>query len=128
MTKPDSRRLGISGERAVRWYYFFRGYRCLARNYRAGHCELDLVVSGHKTLVFVEVKTRTVRPGMNFMPTPASAVGKEKKRHLLMAARRYLSAHPTTHKIRFDVAEVLETEKNGRIHRQIHIIKDAFSA
>jgi putative endonuclease len=51
--------LGRSGERRAEKYLRRQGYRLVARNYRCPIGELDLIFLDGKTVVFVEVKTRT---------------------------------------------------------------------
>lgn len=52
------RQLGIRGERLAAEYLEVLGYTVLARNYRWGHREVDLVVQLGDIVAFVEVKTR----------------------------------------------------------------------
>lgn len=52
--------LGRRGERRAARFLKRRGYRVLARNYHCPFGEIDLAASHRETIVFVEVKTRTV--------------------------------------------------------------------
>ena len=80
-----------------------RGYRLLARNYRAGRHELDLVMRSEGTIVFVEVRARR----STAFGTPAETVGAAKRRFLLLAAERYLMENGLMDApARFDVVEV----------------------
>ncbi len=72
---------GRIGEEAAAKYLQKKGYRILAENYSAGGGELDIVAYHKKTLVFVEVKTRSG----NLFGSPAQAVD-EKKIALLHSA------------------------------------------
>ena len=50
--------LGRDGENYALGYLENKGMKCIARNFRSGHGEIDLIVQDGKELVFVEVKTR----------------------------------------------------------------------
>lgn len=102
---PPKRELGDRGEAEAAAFFKNRGYRLLARNWRSGRDELDLVALDpeSETLVFIEVKTRDESdPKGGYF-----AVDARKKRALKRAARAYLRAleRPPAH-IRFDIAEV----------------------
>ena len=99
----DPRRLGSYGEDRVARWYTERGYVVVDRNWRCRQGELDLVVRGHGTLVFCEVKTRT----SDRFGTPFEAVDARKQRRIRQLALLWLEAHdePRT-ALRFDVAGV----------------------
>ena len=98
-------RLGRWGQRQALRYLKRRGYRLLARNYRAGHCELDLVVTDSDgRVVFVEVKTRADE---TFAPAVAS-VNFKKRQRLIKAARAFVRKYRLADRpLRFDVAVVI---------------------
>ena len=76
------------------------GMRVLARNWRSGPLELDLVCREGDTLVFVEVKTR----GPGSLGSARDAVGPRKRQSLIRAARAWLAAHDQWHlPCRFDL-------------------------
>jgi putative endonuclease len=108
--------LGRHGEALAARAYRARGYRVVARNWRAGRSgELDLVVAAGRTLVVCEVKTRT----STAFGVPAEAVDARKQARIRGLAAAFLAAHdlrPDT--VRFDVASVL----GG----QVEIIEAAF--
>lgn len=94
--------LGRRGEAAAARYLERTGCRILARNWRAGRLELDLVVRDGSTVAFVEVKTR--RPG----PQPAAeAVDRRKRTRLRRAAARWIATRrDAAAEYRFDVVAV----------------------
>ncbi|MDT8435965.1 MAG: YraN family protein [Gemmatimonadota bacterium] len=95
---------GARGEAIVAAWLERRGIRVVARNWRAGRGEIDLVVRDGRTVAFVEVKTRRLGPGGR----PADAVDRRKRRHLVAAAGAWIAGHPGTGgEFRFDVAEVV---------------------
>jgi len=78
-------RLGERGERLACRLLRRLGLDVLARNYRTPEGEIDLVARDGTTLCFVEVKTRH----RQVHSRPADAVGREKRRRIIRAARRY---------------------------------------
>jgi putative endonuclease len=105
--------VGRFGERRAAEYLTGLGWEVLDRNWRVGGAggdrpaagELDLVARDGRTLVFVEVKTRS---GRGF-GSPAESVTRDKVARLRRLAVRWLEAHPeaTPAPIRFDVVAVL---------------------
>jgi putative endonuclease len=89
--------------------------RILARNWRAGRDEIDLVCRDGNVLVFVEVKARVATalvPGY-------FAVDKRKKQALRRACHAYLKRlRPKPVTFRFDIVEVSTTE--GRKPEILH--------
>ena len=123
MTKSDGwqSRFGRAGEEyAARWLSA-RGVVILARRYRAGGGELDLVVREGQYLVFVEVKARS-RDGL---ASPLAAVGPRKRRRLVRAARAFARDNDLRGvAMRFDVVGL--SSGGGRL--QVEWIRDAFRA
>ena len=96
---------GRWGERLAAAYLFFHGYAILDRNYRCGHCEIDIVARERRTgvLLFVEVKTRS----NTAFGRPADAVTAQKQLFLTRAAEGFLKTHDGFDALtRFDVVEV----------------------
>lgn len=123
--------LGRRAERLAEERLAAAGLTALARNARvrdpeAGLSgELDLVVLGHGSLVFVEVKAgRTGRP---FGPErPALAVGAQKRARLRRLGGAWLAARPALppfHSIRFDVVGVTYAEDGSA---SVEWIRNAF--
>ena len=82
------------------------GYTVVARNYRPRHGrqELDLVAWDAERLAIIEVKTRASEE----FGRPERAVGQEKRRHLVRAAKEYARrADIDFARVRFDVVSVL---------------------
>jgi len=74
--------LGVFGERMAERWLVRAGWRVLARRFRVGHRDIDLIVRRDRTIAFVEVKTRS---GLGF-GEPVTAVDRRKRRHLYRAA------------------------------------------
>lgn len=112
--------LGRRGERVASAALRELGIDILARNYVSGRNEIDLVGRHGASLCFIEVKTRR----RQLLSSPASAVGREKKRHIGRAARAYIHAigDPHVHH-RYDIVEVL---LDGRRLKAVRYWPNAF--
>jgi putative endonuclease len=112
-------RLGRAGERMAARVLRRRGYRILARNFRAAGGEIDLVAMDGATLVFIEVKTRTGEGA----GAPAEAVDRRKQQRLRRAAAAFAASRRAMESpMRFDVVAITTT---GRA-RKLELIRDAF--
>lgn len=97
-------RLGAHGERVAARRYEAAGYEVVARNWRCGDGELDLVLRRGDTLVFAEVKTRT----SDRFGHPAEAVTGPKQRRIRRLAQRFCAETGQRARVlRFDVVSVL---------------------
>ncbi len=96
--------LGARGEKAAAQYLKRHGYRLVARNFRFGKGEIDLIMrSRDQKLVFIEVKTR----GQATSEEGLMAVDQAKKRKLTQTALAFLKRHKLLGcPIRFDVVSV----------------------
>lgn len=75
----------VLGENAACQYLIEKGYLILERNFRKGYGEIDIIAIIGKTLVFVEVKTRTSEK----FGTPFEAIAIGKLQTLMRGARYY---------------------------------------
>ncbi len=115
--------LGRRGENAAARHLNRKGYIIVARGHRGAIGEIDLVAAQGRTVVFVEVKTRTSQDAGH----PADAVDDEKQRRLTRLALSYMKRHDLMEcAARFDVVAVTWPEKNGR--PQIEHFESAFEA
>ena len=125
-----SRSVGALGEACAVRYLRLHGYTVKARNYRAGHHEIDVVAARLGVIAFVEVKARSYRAEeLDTAPPPRTAVHAEKQRFTRQAARQYLREHPTNQKPRMDVIEIWFSADNGRRKPKIlkiHHMKGAY--
>jgi putative endonuclease len=77
-----------------------RGYAILARRYRTGHGEIDIIAKDGETTVFVEVKARATRE----FGTAAEAITPRKRRQMIRMALEYLTFNRLANiPCRFDV-------------------------
>lgn len=101
LRKPLS--LGQRGEREAASFLKRQGMLIVASGDRAKLGEIDLVAVDKRTVVFVEVKTRTTHEAGH----PADAVDKNKQRRITRAARGYIKRHQLEEtSARFDVVAV----------------------
>lgn len=78
--------LGRLGEDLAAAHLEDRGWTVLARNYRAGPREIDLVAARGGVVAFVEVKARATATG----GTPLEPIRSLKRRAVETAARRWI--------------------------------------
>lgn len=107
--KPLS--LGAKGEHAAEQFLIGLGYKILARGYKVGRGEIDLIAVDGRTIVFVEVKTRASGEAHS----PADAVDKRKQEKLTKLALGYLRRHKLlNHSARFDVVAIIWPDESPR--------------
>ncbi len=100
------KQLGKMGEKKAADYLERKGYTIIEQNFKCRIGELDIIAMDGKTLVAIEVKTRSnLSYGL-----PCESITAEKKRHVL----RTFSFYTTVNRIRgldmrIDVIEILST-------------------
>ncbi|WP_166984969.1 YraN family protein [Canibacter zhoujuaniae] len=96
--------LGAQGEEHVARHCVAKGYRVLARNWRAAHGEIDLIVQDGRTVVAVEVKTRS---GVG-LGSPFHAITPRKLQRLQSLLFQWMQVNGYAHyRARVDAAAVL---------------------
>lgn len=78
--------VGRKGEAIAEAHLVERGWTVLARNFRAGPKEIDLIAARGGVVAFVEVKTRTTSSG----GTALEPIRAAKRRAVVTAARRWI--------------------------------------
>lgn len=115
--------LGARGERSAERYLLKRGCTVVHRGYRDDFGEIDLVAIDDRTVVFVEVKTRT----SDYAGNPMDAVDENKQEKICRTALSYLKRyHLTECRVRFDVVSIVWP--TTRQSPQIEHIRNAFVA
>jgi putative endonuclease len=115
--------LGERGEDAAARYLKRKGYRILARHLDLPLGELDIIAVDGRTIVFVEVKTRTTCGAGH----PAEAIDARKQRRMTQAALSYLKRNGLLqYAARFDVVAITWPETARR--PAIEHYESAFSA
>lgn len=115
--------LGHRGEDFAVCYLKRLGYHVVGRQVDLRVGELDIVAVDGRTVVFVEVKTRT----SDSAGTPAEAVDQQRQERMTRAALAYLKAHGLLeYSARFDVIAL--TWPDGARTPTVEHIRDAFPA
>lgn len=101
----DAKLLGRWGEKRCGKFLKSKGLKSLARNFSCKTGEIDLImVAPDRTIVFVEVKTRTDE---DFAPTE-SVITPAKKNKLFRTARYFLATNNIENRpYRFDVVTIV---------------------
>ncbi len=112
-------KLGLEGEDQAAAYLQEQGYEIVARNYRYGKGEIDIIANDGDELVFVEVKTRS----NDAFGHPVYALTQSKQKQIIRIAKSYVYERDIVDKIiRFDVITI-ENEDGREV---LEHIKDAF--
>ncbi len=111
--ETDAARTGRLGEEAVADALRRHGFEIVARNWRDGRYELDIVARRREALRFIEVKTR--REGS--LTAPEEALTPQKRRALRRAVEAFVAASGdryADHDLHFDLAAV-HRDPQGRL-------------
>ena len=100
---------GKAGEDAACRMLEEKGMMIVARNYRSGHYELDIVAVDGEGLRIVEVRTRTEGD-----ISPASTVDGRKQSNVVAAARKFISENEefSGYEVFFDIVGVTVVDHN----------------
>ena len=113
--------LGRRGEDAAAKFLRKLGYVIVARGHRDRIGEIDLIAVDGRTVVFVEVKTRTSQDAGH----PAEAVDDDKQRRLTKLALAYMKRHDLLEcSARFDIVAI--TWPSAKAAPKIEHFKNAF--
>lgn len=125
-TKPHeegrNQELGRLGEDMACHYLQNNGFVILSRNWKCNYGEADIIVEEDDTLVFIEVKTRS----LGFPGLPEYAVTRQKREKYEKIATCYLSKNPRpSGRVRFDVIAIQMT---GEMQCLLRHHRDAYAA
>ncbi len=105
--EPESAAIGRRGEREAEKLLKKKGYQILARNFRSGRDEIDLICLQGKAVVFVEVRTRAA----DALVSGYDSINQRKREALKRVCRSYFGImKPKPITLRFDVVEVEHEE------------------
>jgi len=101
MPETQKQQLGKKGEEFVARYLQNNGHRIIARNFRFGKSELDIISRQGNTLVISEVKSYFSRP----LGAAEFRVDKKKQRQIINGTYGFLSRNPQYENmsVRFDI-------------------------
>jgi putative endonuclease len=109
--------VAVIGEDLATQFLKKKGYKIIERNFRKGYGEIDIICLKDKTLVFVEVKTRT----SNLYGTPIEAISYYKLHSLIKTAQFYSHLHPELPQaLRIDAISIM-LDENGNASNIEHI-------
>ena len=107
-----NQRLGVLGERIAERWLRKHGYTILARRFKHGRRDIDLVAQRDQTVAFVEVKARK---GVEF-GDPVEAVHHRKQRELTRSARVWIDRHGRDGELyQFDVVGILVADERVQV-------------
>ena len=95
--------IGRRGEDVALNFLLARGMTLVARNWRSGHKELDLIVEDERFLRIVEVKS-LVYPNVI---DPFEVVGWQKRRRVIAAAQHFVALKKIGKEVVFDIVSVV---------------------
>lgn len=121
--RPSRDTLGRRGEAEAAKYLRGIGYRIVATRERVLRGDIDLVALDGRTVVFVEVRSRTSTAHGH----PAETVGFQKQRRIIQLATAYIRRHRLEDcAARIDVVTVVFDGPDGR--PQIEHFQNAFES
>ena len=110
--------LGKKGEALAITYLEQKGYVILEKNYRYLKAEVDIIAQKRKTLVAVEVKTRSTPDFGN----PQDFVKPKQIQLLVKAVNEYVTSKQLDVEVRFDVVAIIQNKAGTKIEH----LEDAF--
>lgn len=102
MGKTKNQLLGREAEDNARTHFQDMGFEVVARNYRFGRGEIDLIVEKNALLVFVEVKYRSNKDYGN----PEEFVTDAQKKLIIETADHFIHQNNWQKNIRFDIIAI----------------------
>ncbi len=102
--------IGNRGEDAATEWLMDEGFVIVARNWRDGRYEIDIVAQRFDTIHFIEVKTR----GAESWETPEQTMTVAKQRAFRRAVRAYLDIHRTDLEPQMDMIAI-DTTPSGHV-------------
>lgn len=110
--------IGSAGEKAAAEYLTARGFDIIARNWRKGRYEIDIIAVKNGEIHFVEVKSRKA----GGLTSPEEAMDRAKCSALLKAANLYIEDNEVDRDCRIDLIAI---DMHGDGTTAIRFIPDA---
>jgi putative endonuclease len=109
--------IGIWGENLACEKLVSEGCAIVARNWRIGHYEVDIIAMKGSRIIFAEVKTRT-----DAESDPLEALTRQKMMRIVRSANAYIHMYDIRHEPQFDIFAITGTPDNYKLEH----IPDAF--
>lgn len=97
------KKIGDKGEDNAVNFLFASGYEVLARNYRFGRGEIDIIARKDSVMVFIEVKTRK---NINY-GYPETFLSESQEDRIHLTAEEYVLQKAWQGEVRFDIIAIL---------------------
>jgi len=98
----DKIKIGKAGENLAADFMLSKGWEIVARNFRYGKAEIDIIAKKDDWLLFIEVKTRS----SSDFGEPEAFVDNKKIFQIYYAAEEYIFSRDWKGHVRFDVISV----------------------
>ena len=118
LMSQHKQQLGKEGEKIATAHLIKEKYKILARNYRSGRAEIDIVAMKDDLIIIVEVKTRETDKYGN----PEESVGTGKINMLAQGAEDFMLDKDLHNNVRYDIVSIIKTQYKTDVH---HLV-DAF--
>lgn len=103
LPKKNTKETGDKGEQIAVDYLLKNGYSIIARNFRSGKSEIDIIGTKNNFIVFFEVKTRSEFQKNN----PGELLSNAQQNRIVNAAHEYIVSKDIDLEARFDLIIVL---------------------
>ncbi len=107
-----NKNFGAYGEQLAAEYLKKNRYKIMERNFCTPYGEIDIVAKDKKTVVFIEVKTRSSEK----YGTGLDAINAKKRKTMLKCAEFYISAKRIKSPVRIDVISIDTSLAGGITH------------
>ena len=114
----DHNDFGNIGEKLALDYLIKKGFSILEKNWRFRKAEIDIIAIKNKTLVIVEVKSRS----SDYFGNPQDFVNPKKIALIVEAANEFVIKKDLDVDVRFDIIAILK--QNNKLH--LEHFEDAF--
>ena len=109
----NHKEFGNSGEHTACLFLESKGYKIIARNYRAYRKEIDIIAQKDGHIIFAEVKTRSSAK----FGAPSESVNLTKRQHIIFAAKKFMADNYRLYsefQPRFDIIEIYRDKKTQK--------------
>lgn len=110
---------GREGELQALGYFQRKGYTILQRNWKYSRYEVDIIAVKEGTIHFIEVKTRHSAT----FGHPEESVTRKKFANIKKGAAAFLSLHPSTLRVQFDILSITKLKDKPE---EFFLIEDVY--